>query len=115
MIEPRELWECIYTYKVRDEHTAEHLRTLGEKILSTPCLILYMESAARKCLDERTGKVSVGYRIDVKHRKSVMVGEDVNVYVRIFYWDGRRALIYMRATDSAGELVGEGFNERFVR
>ncbi len=110
-----EPWECDYTFTVGEEHTAEHLAEKGEYILSTPCLILFMERAARLCLDSRTGIISVGYRVDVKHRKSLKVGEKVIVRSRVFYWDGRRALVYVRAVDREGDLVGEGINERYAR
>ncbi|MCE4624936.1 MAG: hypothetical protein F7C35_03615 [Desulfurococcales archaeon] len=110
-----ETWECEYKFRVEREHVAEHLAAEGEYVLSTPCLILYMERAARMCLDSRTGKVSVGYRVDMKHRKSVPPGRELTLYARVFYWDGRRALVYVRAEDDTGSLVGEGINERFAK
>ena len=108
-----EPWDCVYEYTVEEEHVAEHLARRGRKVLSTPCLILMMERSARLCLDERTGITSVGYRVDVKHRSSAVPGERISVYARVYYWDGRRALVYMRATAADGRLVGEGINERF--
>ena len=107
--------ECVEERVVSRDHVAEHLAEKGELVLSTPCLILYMESAARRCLDAKTGKPSVGYRVDVKHRRSVRPGEKLIVRAKIFEFDGRRALVYMRAETPEGDLVGEGINERFVR
>ncbi len=57
----------------------------------------------------------MGYRVDVKHRRSVAPGERLRIRVRIFEFDWRRALVYMRAETMGGELVGEGINERFVQ
>ncbi|MEB3760818.1 MAG: thioesterase [Desulfurococcales archaeon] len=108
-------WECTYTYKVEREHAAQHLAERGEYVLSTPCLVLFMEASARKCLDNNAGVTSVGYRVDVKHRKSVRIGEEITVMVKVFEWDSRRALVYMKAYDSSGDLVGEGINERFKK
>ncbi len=109
------MWECEYEYVVEKEHVASHLAERGELVLSTPCLALFMETSARRCLDDNAGVLSVGYRVDVKHRKSVGVGEKIIVKVKVFEWDGRRALVYMKAFDNSGSLVGEGINERFVK
>ena len=110
LVEP---WDCRYEYTVEEEHVAEHLARKGRMVLSTPCLVLMMERGARRCLDERLGITSVGYRVDVKHRSSAEPGEKIVVYARVYYWDGRRALVYVRAETPEGKLVGEGINERF--
>lgn len=106
---------CVEEYTVTDSDVAEHLAKRGRRILSTPCLILMMEKTARKCLDLilGEGRTSVGYRIDVRHRRSVGEGEKVRIEARMVYFDGRRAVFHITAA-SKGEIVGEGFHERYV-
>ncbi|MCE4628453.1 MAG: hypothetical protein F7C34_04830 [Desulfurococcales archaeon] len=108
-----ETWDCVERVSLPVEYAAEHLLRKGLRVLSTPCLVLAMERVARKCLDSRTGKTSVGYRVDVKHRKSLDLPAEVVIAARIYYWDERRALVYVRVETVEGELVGEGINERF--
>ena len=110
-----EAWSCTYRETARPGHEAEHLAELGVRVLSTPCLALYMERAARRCLDERAGVVSVGYRVEVKHRRPVAIGEELLLEARIYYWDGRRGLVYVRALRAGGEVVAEMHNERYAR
>ncbi len=110
-----EVVECRATYRVEPGHVASHLAEKGRRVLSTPCLVLYMEATARRCLDGLlpVGRTSVGYRVDVKHRRPVPEGGVVEVVARLVEFDDRRALFYIRAL-SGGELVGEAFHERFV-
>ncbi len=107
---------CSARWIVGREHIAQHLAGRGRNVLSTPCLILFMEATARMCLDELLGdgRTSVGYRVDVKHRKSVGLGEEVLVEARVGVFDGRRALFLITARNSSGEVIGEGLNERYV-
>lgn len=108
-----ETWDCVERVELPVDYAAEHLLRKGRRVLSTPCLVLAMERVARKCLDARTGRTSVGYRVDVKHRRPLDLPATVVVAARVYYWDGRRALVYVRVETEEGELVGEGVNERF--
>ena len=107
---------CKVEWTVGREHIAQHLASKGRLVLSTPCLALFMEATARMCLDELLGdgRTSVGYRIDVKHKRSVSVGERVIVEARLASFDGRRALFIISARDPQGEVIGEALNERYV-
>ena len=115
-IEREEQVVCRAEWTVGEEHVAQHLAGRGKKVLSTPCLALFMEATARMCLDEMLGegRTSVGYRVDVKHRRSVGVGERVIVEARLASFDGRRALFLVTARDPQGEVIGEALNERYV-
>ncbi|MEB3844438.1 MAG: hypothetical protein LRS48_01985 [Desulfurococcales archaeon] len=110
-----EAWDCVEERVAEESHVAEHLADRGELVVSTPCMILYMEQAARRCLDSKTGRPSVGYRVDFKHRKPVRPGERLVLKARVFEFDGRRALVYVKILGPEGVLVGEGINERYVR
>jgi len=107
--------ECSREWVVGEEHLARHLAERGRRVLSTPCMVLMMEATARECLERilGDGRTSVGYRVDVKHRKPVEEGERILVTARLIEFDGRRALFYIRA-EKGGDLVGEAFHERFV-
>ena len=110
-----EFMVCRKRWVVGEEHLARHLAERGRKVLSTPCMVLMIEATARECLDRvLDGKTTVGYRVDVKHRRPVGLGEEVVVEARIIEFDGRRALVYARVTGPDGSLVGEAFHERFV-
>lgn len=105
---------CSQEFKVVEEYLAQHLMKRGKRILSTPCLILMMERTARNCLETLVGgRTSVGYRVDVRHRKSVEEGGTVRVEARLVYFDGRRAVFHITAY-SNGEIVGEGVHERYI-
>ncbi len=105
---------CKAEHRVLPEHLAAHLRARGRRVLSTPCLVLMMEATARECLDEMLeGRTSVGYRVDVRHRRPVEEGALVHVEARLVEFDGRRAVFYIKAY-SGGELVAEAVHERYV-
>ncbi len=106
---------CREEHVVGEEHLASHLAARGRRVLSTPCLVLMMESTSRKCLDAilGEGRTSVGYRVDVRHRRPVPEGARVVVEARLVDFDGRRALFLVKAY-SGGELVAEAIHERYV-
>lgn len=107
--------ECERVVEVPREYAAAHLREHGIEVLSTPCMVLLMERLARECLDARLpdGVVSVGVRVDVRHRAPVRVGESVLVRARGFDAGGGRFL-FLVSVSSGGRLIGEAVHERRV-
>ncbi|MCE4603228.1 MAG: thioesterase [Desulfurococcales archaeon] len=105
--------ECVERYTVEREHLAEHLARRGIEVLSTPCLILFMEKTARTCLDEAVGKPSVGVRVDVRHRRPIPLGGVVEVRVKGMATGGGYYLFSVKAYYQ-GELAAEGVHLRKV-
>ena len=105
--------ECRERYTVGEEHLAEHLASRGVRVLSTPCLILFIEKTARTCLDRVEGGPSVGVRVDVRHRRPVPLGGVVEVHVKGMPTGGGYYLFSVKAYHR-GELVAEGIHLRKV-
>ena len=108
--------ECRKEWVVGPEHVAGHLAGRGVRVLSTPCMILFVEATVRECLDRVVGegKTTVGVRVDARHRAPVREGGRVTVEAVVFEFDGRRALAYAKVLREDGVLVGEVFHERRV-
>ncbi|MEB3774923.1 MAG: thioesterase [Desulfurococcales archaeon] len=103
---------CTERFRVEDGHVAEHLAERGLEVLSTPCLILFIERTARRCMERviPEGYTSVGVRIDVRHRKPVPLGGVVEVHVKA-HNDGDYYFFNARVTYN-GELVADGIHVR---
>jgi len=114
-VSERSVRVCAEKHVVGEEHLARHLRERGKRILSTPCLVLMLEATARKCLEAvlGDGRTSVGYRVDVRHRRPVPEGATVEVEATLVDFDGRRAVFHLKAY-SGGEPVAEAVHERYV-
>ena len=106
---------CKATHRAEEWMAARHLAARGRMVLSTPCLILMIEITTRKCLEKLLGdgRTSVGYRVDIRHRKPVPIGSEVEIEARLVEFDGRRAVFYAKAR-SGGQLVAEAVHERYV-
>ncbi len=108
---------CSGEVTVPEEYSAGHLAERGVKVLSTPCMLLIVETALRECLDRVLGDpgvTTVGVRADVRHYRAVKVGDRVRVEGFILSVRGSRILLYARVRDSSGALVGEVVHERAV-
>ncbi len=110
-----EVLECRSTFTVEEAHVAEHLAARGVKVLSTPCLILFMEKTARTCLEEVLGEglTSVGVRVDIRHRRPVPLGAEVEVRA-VGVRDGEQSYLFSVKAYYKGELVGEGIHLRRI-
>lgn len=106
---------CRGVHVAEEWMAARHLAERGRRVLSTPCLILMIEITTRKCLEQLLGdgRTSVGYRVDIRHRKPVPIGAEVEVEARLVEFDGRRAVFYAKAL-SNGQLIAEAIHERYV-
>ncbi|MCE4616992.1 MAG: hypothetical protein F7C32_00175 [Desulfurococcales archaeon] len=105
--------ECTKTWKISKEHAAQHLADKGIYVLSTPCLILFMEATTRECLDStlEPDEATVGYRIDVRHLKPAYLNQKIRIRAKLFESTDTRYLFYIKAY--LGEtLIGEAIHER---
>jgi predicted thioesterase len=106
---------AIEVHTVEPEHTAAHLGSGTVKVLSTPSMILFMEIAARKLLDEHLpeGYSSVGVHVDVYHRAPAWVGTEVSASAEIERIEDNRVILAVRVTQGL-TIIGEGQHERFI-
>ena len=108
--------ECRREWIVGPDHVASHLAGVGVRVLSTPCMIFFIEATIRECLDDIVGpgRTTVGVRVDARHRAPAAEGSRVIVEARVFWVDGSRALAYAMVFRDDGVLVGEAIHERRV-
>ncbi|MDD3079227.1 MAG: thioesterase family protein [Paludibacter sp.] len=102
------------TLIVKESQTAEALGSGLLPVFSTPSLVAFMENTAMKLIELPEGSSSVGIAINIKHIKASPVGETVKCTATLIENEGRRYAFQLVATDSKGEVIGEGTHERFV-
>ncbi len=84
-------------------------------VLSTPCMISYMERTAHRALLPylAEGQTSVGTVVNIRHLGATPVGMQVRFRAELLEVDRRRLRFKVEAWDEQ-EKVGEGEHERFI-
>ena len=84
-------------------------------VLSTPCLIGYLERTARKALTPvlDAGERSVGVHVDVRHLAPTPLGQRVVCSARVIHVDGPVISFQIEARDQR-ELIARGLHKRRV-
>ncbi len=84
-------------------------------VLSTPSMIMLMEMASLRAVEESVGegRTTVGTHVDVAHRAAALEGEALTVSSTVSEVDGRRIVFAVKVT-SGDKVIGEGRHERFV-
>ena len=84
-------------------------------VLSTPCLIGYLERTARKALTPvlDAGERSVGVHVDVRHLAPTPLGQRVVCTARVIHVDGPVISFQIEARDQR-ELIARGLHKRRV-
>jgi predicted thioesterase len=84
-------------------------------VLSTPCLINFLERAARAALTPvlETHESSVGTHVDVQHLAPTPPGQQVVCRARIIGVDGVAVTFQVEARDQA-DLIARGLHKRAV-
>jgi len=102
-------------FVVREEHTATHLGSGDVAVLSTPSMILFMESTAlelaQRYLPE--GKTTVGVGVDVRHLRAAPVGAEIEVRAELLSVDGNRLVFWVEAW-WGDKKIGHGVHERAI-
>ncbi|MGB4414701.1 MAG: thioesterase family protein [Paludibacter sp.] len=99
---------------VSKKQTAEHLGSGLLPVFSTPALVAFMENTAMKLIELPEGSSSVGVSIHIKHLKASPVGEKISCTATLIGNEGRKHVFALEATDSHGDLIGQGTHERMV-
>ncbi len=97
-------------FRVKEEHSARSVGSGEVKVLSTPALIAFMESASRDLVQPylEEGQTTVGIRVDVRHLNPVPVGQEVSGKSKLIAIDGNRLTFNVEACWK-GNRVGQGF------
>jgi fluoroacetyl-CoA thioesterase len=103
------------TIQVSESQTAISLGSGTLPVFATPALIALMENTAMKMLTNLPeGNTSVGISMNMQHTKASPVGALVECSATISAIEGRKYTFTIKATDAAGNLIGEGTHERVV-
>ena len=87
------------------EHTAEAFGNPGVRVVGTPALIGFVETAAHRCLEPylTAGECTVGTVVDVQHLAPAAEGATISARARVRAVDGRKIEFEVEAR--AGDRV----------
>jgi predicted thioesterase len=88
---------------------------IGAEVLSTHCLVLLMELAARQVVEGRIpeDKITLGTRVDIRHFSAALVGSRVRAVARLIAVEHHRLHFHVAAYDDV-EKLAEGANEQVI-
>ena len=88
---------------------------IGAEVLSTHCLVLLMELAARQVVEGRIpdDKITLGTRVDIRHFSAALVGSRVRAVARLIAIKNHRLYFHVAAYDDV-EKLAEGENEQVI-
>jgi predicted thioesterase/RimJ/RimL family protein N-acetyltransferase len=103
------------TTTVQPEFTAQAVGSGGLKVLATPIMIMFMESACYQCLQSqlKDGQTSVGTAIEVSHVAPSPIGDEVTIRAQIVRVDERKVEFIVTA-NSGNTKIGEGKHSRVI-
>lgn len=101
---------------VEQAHTASALGSGNVPTLGTPALIALMERAAMNVAKRglEPGEETVGTMVSIRHLVPTAIGKRIRAEAIVTAVDGQRISFDVRATDSAGNVIGEGTHERVI-
>lgn len=102
--------------KVEIKNTALEMGSGDMEVLATPAMIALMENAAMKAVAPHLpeGSTTVGALMNTSHIKPSPIGEEVCATAVLTEVEGRKLTFSVRATDSKGDVIGEGTHVRYV-
>lgn len=88
---------------------------IGAEVLSTHCLVLLMELAARQVVEGRIpkDKITLGTHVDIRHFSAALVGSRVRAVARLIAIEDHRLYFHVAAYDAV-EKLAEGENEQVI-
>jgi len=100
---------------VEDQDLASFKGNIGADVLSTHCIVLLMEQAARKAIEGRlpADKITVGTMINLRHFTATPLGATVRAEALLREVEGRKLVFDVVVYDDV-EKVAEGLNERYI-
>jgi len=98
-----------------ERDSAEAFGNPGVRVVATPALIGFLETAAHRCLERAydAGEGSVGTHVDVRHLAAAPAGATIEAAAEVTSVDGRRVRFAVAAR-WGDTLLMEGIHERAV-
>jgi len=100
---------------VTETDLASFAGNMGADVLSTHCIVLLMELAARQAIEDRIpeGKITLGTHMDIRHFSAAPIGSRVRAVARLMALEGRKLHFHVAAYDDV-EKLAEGENEQVL-
>ncbi len=100
---------------VTEKDLASFAGNIGADVLSTHCVVLLMELAARQAIEGRLaeGQITLGTRVAVRHLSAAPIGSRVRAVARLTALEGRKLHFHVAAYDEV-ERLAEGENEQVI-
>jgi fluoroacetyl-CoA thioesterase len=100
---------------VTESDLASFTGNIGADVLSTHCIVLLMELAARQAIEGRIpeGKITLGTRMDIRHFSAAPIGSRVRAVARLVALEGHKLRFQVAAYDDV-EKLAEGENEQVI-
>ena len=100
---------------VTESDLASFTGNIGANVLSTHCIVLLMELAARQAIEGRIpkGKITLGTRVDIRHFSAASLGSRVRAAAQLLAIEGRKLHFHVEAYDDI-EKLAEGENEQII-
>jgi len=100
---------------VAESDLASFAGNIGADVLSTHCVVLLIELAAREAIKGRIeeGKITLGTRVEIRHLAAAPIGSRVRAVARLTAMEGRKLFFQVAAYDDVDKLA-EGENEQII-
>ena len=100
---------------VTEKDLASFAGNIGVEVLSTHCVVLLIELAARQAIEGHLpeGQITLGTRVAVRHLSAAPIGSKVRAVARLTAVEGRKLYFHVAAYDEVDKLA-EGENEQIV-
>jgi len=100
---------------VTESDLASFAGNIGADVLSTHCVVLLIELAAREAIKGRLkeGKITLGTRVEIRHLAAAPIGSRVRAVARLTAMEGRKLFFQVAAYDDVDKLA-EGENEQII-
>jgi predicted thioesterase len=100
---------------VTEEDLASFAGNIGAEVLSTHCVVLLIELAARQAIEGLLpeGQITLGTRVAISHLSAAPIGSRVHAVARLTAMEGRKLHFHVSAYDEVDKLA-EGENEQII-
>ncbi len=100
---------------VSEKHLASFAGNIGVDVLSTHCVVLLIELAARRAMEGQLpeGHMTLGTRVAINHLSAAPIGSRVRAVARLTAIEGRKLRFHVAAYDEWDKLA-EGENEQII-
>jgi fluoroacetyl-CoA thioesterase len=100
---------------VNEKDLASFTGNIGAEVLSTHCVVLLMELAARQAIEGRLaeGKITLGTRVEIRHFSAAPIGSRVRAVAHLTALEGRKLHFHVAVYDEV-EKLAEGENEQVI-